>query len=169
MQRREWMKTTGRLLLASGAFALPGLALGQGHRRGRGPRGGGMRMLRDLDLTEDQRESMKAMAEANREQMESTNSTLHEARKALNEAVESGAEEFEIRSLADQLANAEGDAAVLRAGHVKQLKAMLSQEQLDTLEQKKAERDQRMEERRKQFRERRGQRRGRDSRENDLW
>ena len=79
---------------------------------------------------------------------------LHDARKALNDAVEDGADEFTIRSLADDLANAEGDAAVMRADQMRRVKEVLTPEQLETMEQKKQERAQRMEERRERFRSR---------------
>lgn len=167
MERREWMKKTGQFLLASSAFAVPAVALSQGPRRGRGRRGG-MRFMRDLDLTDDQREQMRALADANRDQMEASGARLHETRKALNDAVEEGADEFTIRSLADELANAEGDAAVMRADQMRQFKELLSPEQLETMQQKKQERDARREERRERFRMRREERRGSGSRGKDL-
>lgn len=168
MRRRTWIKRTGQLLLASSALVLPAAAFTQGRehgrgrgRGGRGP-GGRFRFLRDLDLTDDQREQFRSLSESNRDQMESVGTRLFEANKALNDAVENGAEEYALRALADDVAAAQGDAAVMRSQQFRELKALLTPEQLQKLEERKAEREQHRNERRQRFEQRRQNRRQRN-------
>ena len=127
-----------------------------GFRGERGGRGGMGRIVRELDLTDEQRERMRALRnQGSRDTFE----RVSNARRALNEAVESGADEGTIRQLAFQYGEAEGDAAIERSRMHAQFLAILTPEQRQQYETLKAERKQRMEERRERMRERRENRR----------
>jgi len=70
-----------------------------GPRGSRGDRGGPGRIVRELDLSEEQREQMRELRErGSREAFERAGET----RRALDEAVDSGADEGTIRQLAFQ-------------------------------------------------------------------
>lgn len=114
-------------------------------------------LLRELDLSETQREQVRAAFEELR--TTGTMERLMEARKTLQEAVESGADEGTLRQLADDLGQVEGDAAVERARIHSRVQEILTPEQQAELEELKAEREERMEERRQRFEERRERRR----------
>jgi Spy/CpxP family protein refolding chaperone len=125
---------------------------GPGHGYGMGPFAG-LRMLRDLNLTDEQRQQI-------RDQFQKARDTgalkqLMDARRALQDAVESpNLDEDNIRNLADQLGVAEGNAAVERAHLHQQILQILTDEQRQELEKMKAEAKQRMEERRERFEKR---------------
>ena len=133
-------------------------------RRERGSRGrhGGdhqRALLRELDLTEEQRQEMHALAEPSAKE---TFERALQTRQALNEAVENGEDESAIRQYAYELGMAEGDAAVERARTHAQTMQILTDEQRVKYEALKAERKQKMEERRQRFEERRSKRRDRN-------
>lgn len=124
----------------------------RGNRGGHEGRGGPRGILRDLDLSEQQREQMRSLREQGsaRETME----RLMQRRKALNDAVENGADEGTIRQLAFESGEAEGDAAVERARAHKQMMEILTPEQREQYQVLKKEQEQKMEERRERFRQR---------------
>lgn len=134
----------------------------EGRRGFRGGRGGGGAgaILRELDLTDAQREQMRALREqsTSHDVME----RLRARRTALNEAVDSGADEGTIRQLAFELGEVEGDAAIERARIHAQVMGILTAEQRAQFETLKAERKQKMEERRERMQERRENRRNRN-------
>jgi periplasmic protein CpxP/Spy len=151
------------LVVISAAFAQPG----GGHRRGElgaGPGPGmgmgmgmgpfeGLRMLRELDLSDDQRQQVKDVLEKARET--GVQKQLMDSRKALQDAVESDTiDEENLHNLADQVGVAEGNAAVERAHIRQQILQILTDEQRQELESMKAEAKQRMEERRQRFEQR---------------
>ena len=151
--------------LVAAPLALSASVQPEGRRGFRGHRGGGghgsaRAFLRELDLTNEQREQLRALREqgTGRE----TGERLMELRRALNEAVESGADEGTLRQLAYDMGMAEGDAAVERSRVYAQMMQILTPEQREELEELKAERKQKMEERRQRFEERRRNRRDRD-------
>ena len=158
-------KIQGALLcaaLAGSTLAIPQTLSAQpeGRRGFRGNRGGPRALLRELDLSEEQRERLRALAEQGRSS--GAFERLMETRKALNEAVESGADEGTLRQLAYECGMAEGDAAVERARAHAQMMEILTPEQREQYRALKEEREQRMEERRKRFEQRRGNRRDRN-------
>ena len=141
-----------------------------GYGQGRGPRGGygqerghfggrpGMgegglglfflgRMGQRLNLTEEQKEQIKAIIETNKED-ETCREKIHEAMKALNEAAAEG-KEAEIIAAGKALGEAFTQQALKRADTMKQVKAVLTEEQLAQLEELKTE----MKERMQQWRE----------------
>ena len=108
-----WTAMVGSMLvvplLISASIAQP-----RGGRGSRGRHGGdpSRAFLRELDLTEEQRQQMHTLAEpSSRETFERAT----QMRNALNEAIENGEDEGALRQHAYELGMAEGDAAVERA------------------------------------------------------
>lgn len=125
----------------------------RGHRQGRG------HMLRELDLTQEQRDQMRTLREqGSREAFE----RVREAKKALDDAVEAGADEGTLRQLGYQYGEAEGEAAIERSRMNAQFLQILTPEQREKYEALKAEREKEMEQRRERMRERMENRRNRD-------
>jgi len=154
MLNRTWVKFLGIGLAGSLALAAAAVAQQEGRHRGRehgfhgrgmgsmGP-GGPMRMLRELDLTEDQRQRIRALFE----EVESTGvpERLRQARESLHDAIESGADETTLRQQASELGEVEGDAAVEWARVRTRLHEILTVEQKEELERMKQEAEERME------------------------
>lgn len=120
--------------------------------------GGPGQMLRELDLSDAQREQVRAIFEETRST--GTMERMMEARKALQDAVESGtADEGTLRQLAYDLGQVEGDAAVERARIHARVQEILTPEQREELQTLKQERKEEMAKRRERFEERRQRRR----------
>ncbi|HSF17944.1 MAG TPA: Spy/CpxP family protein refolding chaperone [Vicinamibacteria bacterium] len=127
---------------------------GRGGSRGERHDFGPMRMLRELDLTEEQRQQVKTLFEQAAET--GAHKRLMEARRSLNEAVENGeTDEGAIRQLGYQVGLAEGDAAIERARVRAQVMELLTEEQKNKLAQLEQQRRQERDERRKRLEERR--------------
>ena len=124
----------------------PGGDGGQRHfgRMHRGFGGDGL-ALRQLDLTDAQREQVRLIFEQNRDEMRAAGEKLRTARRGLHDATSVGSvDEAAIRTAAEALANAEAEAAINRARVHAQVWQILTPEQ-----QAKA----------KELREQRGERR----------
>ena len=172
MSNRIRIKLLGIALTSALALALASTAVAQheGRHRGgeRGPQGEGvgpmghggpmsqLRMLRELDLSDDQRQQVRALLE----EVEATGvpERLREARESLHDAIESGADEASLRQLASQLGAVEGDAAVERARVQGRIQEILTAEQKKELEQLKEQAKERMEMHRRQREERKARR-----------
>ena len=117
---------------------------------------GPMRMLRELDLSDDQRQQVRALLEA----VDATGvpERLRQARESLHDAIESGADESTLRQQASQLGEVEGDAAVEWARVRARIQEILTPEQKKELEQLKQEAKERMERLRRQREERKARR-----------
>jgi protein CpxP len=115
--------------------------------------GHALRMLRELDLTEAQREQVRSVFEE--VERSGVPDRLREARESLQEAVESGADEATLRQHAAELGEAEGDAAVELARVRSRIQEILTPEQRQELEQLKAQAKERMEMHRRHREERR--------------
>ena len=149
---------------------------GPGGFRGRGPGGpggqGGPRGpmglipgLRALNLTDTQREQIKAVMDAHKGEFDGQMEKAGPARKALNDAVMAETfDEATVRQKATDLATAEADGAVLRAKVFSEVWALLTPEQQTRARELKAQAEQRMGQMRQQFEQRRGQRQGRPKR-----
>ena len=121
------------------------------------------RALSRLDLSEDQKASIKALFESNKDSMQAERETLRAARQALRAQMQSESfDEAAIRNLAGQAGAAEVEMAVARASLHNQVRQLLTDEQRGQLKEMQARRMERMEERRKEGRRegrgRRGQR-----------
>jgi protein CpxP len=145
------MKTMRGLLLIAAAMAAvlmtPALA-GVGPRArlnrsgadlpGDGAAQGGVhKVLRKLDLTDQQKQQIKDIVESHRQAMEQARQARAEALKAYGQAVAAG-DESSIRSAATGVGKAMADAAVLRVQVMSEVKAVLTAEQIQKLESMKA-------------------------------
>lgn len=111
--------------------------------------------LGQLNLTEGQREQIKAVAERHRPELRAAGEKLAAARQALMDASQAvPLNEGAIRTAADALGAAEADAAVSRARAYNDTFALLTPEQQAKAKQIASERDARMKERRQHMRER---------------
>ena len=110
------------------------------HQQGQRPeRGGPMKMLRELNLTEQQQQQLKQFRESQKAASEANRTALRNAHTAL-EAAENqpGTDAAKLRSLADTEGKAAGDSAYLRAQFKQKLLSILTPEQktkLQSLEQ----------------------------------
>jgi Spy/CpxP family protein refolding chaperone len=136
-----------RIGLQRGTMGFSGLGmLGIGGRPGLCPVP--LRILRQLDLTEEQVDAIKEVLKANQEKGEAARKAIAEATKALHEAVIKGDEEG-IREEATNLGKALGDGAVLKASIITSVKKVLTDEQrkeLDELTAKLKERAEKLSE-----------------------
>jgi len=114
---------------------------GPGHRAGPGADRGGWqgghgrpmmlgRILQKLDLTGEQTNQIKAIREANKEQMKNARKAVAEATKALRETAFQDTNEATIRAAAAALGNALGDKALLKAKTMASIKKVLTAEQI---------------------------------------
>jgi protein CpxP len=131
----------------------PGAGIGR-----RGPGGPGMRglfPLRGLDLTDAQRDQVRAVMQSHRAEFEAQAQKLGPARRALNDAVTAETlDEAAIRQRAAEVAAIEAEGAVLRARVHGEIWALLTPEQQQKARELKARADQRREQRRERFRQR---------------
>ena len=99
-----------------------------------------MMMMKDLNLTEDQKDSIKDLHKANSKKMKEAFKAVAEARKALMEATSSeDASEETIKECSSQLADAITVMALNRAEMKKNVKAILTPEQQEKFEKKMGE------------------------------
>ena len=130
----------GLLVASSVAFALPA----QAHREGPGPGAmhemhggaGGMRMLRRLDLTQEQRDQASKIFQEQAPALRERANAAREAHQGLRKAtLDPNADAGRIRELADAAGRAHAEAAVLRAETMRRVVALLTPEQRTKLEQ----------------------------------
>jgi protein CpxP len=153
-----WALVGSLMALPSLGLAQPGERGGQGRwHRGPGGPGGEMGILRELDLSQAQRDQLRSLFEEMR--ATGTMKRVAEARRALNDAVENLADDSEIQNLAYQLGEAEAAAAIERKQMQQKIENILTDEQRQKLAQARADRKARMEERRQRMEERLKQRR----------
>lgn len=133
----------------------------QGRTGFRGGPGGGFmywRMLRQLNLTEEQKTQLQALRKAHFEKTEDKHGALMSAREQFDEAVraleEGSGSEDAVYTASQALAEAQAALAVARAGFGAELMAVLTPEQQKKLEELRSE----METFRRQRFERRRQR-----------
>jgi Spy/CpxP family protein refolding chaperone len=156
------IKLLGIALASALALASTAVAQHEGRRGpGRGPMGPGgpmgpLAMLRELDLSDDQRQQIRALFD----EVEATGipERLRQARESLHDSIESGADEATLRQQASELGEVEGDAAVEWARVRTRIQEVLTAEQKKELEQLKKEAQERRELFRKQHEERRARR-----------
>jgi periplasmic protein CpxP/Spy len=154
--------------LGSAAMAQPeggGRRGGHGFGRGFGPGGpggpGGRGLpLRELELTDAQREQVKGIFDSHKDEFQAIGERLKTARQAQRAAADTQPlDEGAIRAKAADVAAVEADAAVLRAKVHAAVFQVLTPEQQEKAKALRAEREKRAAERRQQFQERRQQRR----------
>ena len=113
------------------------MAYGRGPMAGRHNGPGIARALRRLDLTEQQRESVRNILESARDKTEPGREAIAEATKALHTAVAENAGETAIREAAANIGKVIGDQAVSRAATMASIKEVLTEEQLGKLQKMK--------------------------------
>lgn len=148
------------LILTPLAIAAPdGAPRERGGRGGFGGGRGGMgnilngRMAEELELTEAQKEKIKAITEKNREAAQTTRQAVRETMQALNDAVDGG-DEATITTAGKAVGDAMTKQALLRAATSKSIKAELTEEQRAKFKELRAE----MRERMQQMRQNRSER-----------
>jgi len=157
--------------LAVVTLGLGGLALAQGgHRHGPGGlgefghgfggrAGGPFPMLRQLDLSDAQREQIRSILGQNQEESRAIRERLSAARKAQEAAITIvPTDEGQIRARTSELAAIEADAAVQRAKLHAAVFQVLTPEQQEKAKQLQAEREKRGAAFRQRAQERRQQR-----------
>lgn len=146
--------TTTALLASAGAT----FAAGQGH--GHAHRGAHMsRMLDSINATDAQREQIKSILQANKDQAKADWKQIAATRRALHELDPTASNyNSEVARLADELAQATRQATIDKANIRAQVAAVLTAEQRATLARQRAEREQRRAERRERIKERRAER-----------
>lgn len=149
-------------LLAGGAVYAQGP--GPDGRRGGGPgmggfgQGGGLPM-RALNLTDAQREQIRALREQYREQNGAVAQKVRAAAEARRKAVQTvPVNEQLIRSTSHELAEAQTEMALQQARMHSEVFALLTPEQQAQAKKLQAEREQRVEQRRERMDQRRQQR-----------
>ena len=130
-----------------------------GFRGGPGGPGGPGFPLRQLDLTDAQREQVKAIFDSHKDEFQAIGERLKTARQAQRAAIETQPlDEATIRAKSSDLAAVEADAAVLRAKVHAAVFQVLTPEQQEKAKTLQAEREKRRAEMRQRFQERRQQR-----------
>jgi protein CpxP len=123
-----WQPRFGRMHRGSGGFGLA---------------------LRQLDLTDAQREQVQSIFQQNRDEMRAAGEKLRAARRGLHDAASAGTvDEAAIRTAAETLANAEAEAAISRARVHAQVWQILTPEQQAKAKELRQQREQRRKERR---------------------
>jgi protein CpxP len=110
--------------------------------------------LRQLDLTDAQREQIRSIFEQNRDEMRAAREKLRTARRGLHDAASADTvakagtiDESAIRTAAETLANAEAEAAINRARVHAQVWQLLTPEQQAKAKELRQQREQRRKER----------------------
>jgi periplasmic protein CpxP/Spy len=126
--------------------------MGPGGPGMRGGRGGGPfglfgPALRGLDLTDAQREQVRAIMESHKEDQKAIAERMIAARKALHEAIAADAlDEAAVRSKAAEVGAVEADAAVLQAKIHAEVFAILTPEQAKKAKELRGQMENRMKE-----------------------
>jgi protein CpxP len=119
---------------------------GPGFRGGPGgPFGMGGLMLRDLDLTDAQREQVKAIMESHRDEQKAIGDRMQAARKALHDAIAADTfDETAVRAKAAEIGAVEADAAVLQATIKSEVFGILTPEQVKKAQELRSNMEKRM-------------------------
>jgi protein CpxP len=145
---------TAMLVIALMAFlAVPAITMAAPHRHGHGPHGEPgpgemMRMLADrLDMTEEQRDQVKALHQQHRQAMEAQRDQMREAQRELADQMHAATfDEGAIRNAAATVAALKADLAVAKAALHQEVRALLTPEQLEQFNEMQERRRERMEE-----------------------
>ena len=127
----------GRGMMGPGG---PGMRGGPG-----GPFGMAGLPLRELDLTDAQREQVRAAVESHRDEQKAIGDRMRAAREALRDAIEADTfNEDAIRAAAAQIGAVEVDAAVLQAKIRAEIFALLTPEQVQKAKELRSQMENRM-------------------------
>lgn len=147
----------GVLISASPSFAGPGFKDCKQAQAGEffGPGKGAHRLTKVLELSDVQRETLKAQRDTQVETSKALRDQTQQARQALTAAVEAGESDSRLQALADQLGKLETQQALERAKAHKAFLAVLTPEQKTKLAELKAEREAKLQERREKWSDKR--------------
>lgn len=145
------------LLAAHAVSAQPrGRGFGGPGRGFAGGFGGPPLLLRQLDLTAEQREQVRTIFEQQREELRAAGERLRAAEQGRQEAITAVPyDEQAIRNSSNEIAAAMTDLAIVEARIHSQIHALLTPEQQAKADELRAERQKRMEERHRRMLERR--------------
>ena len=143
-----------------------GMRGGSGGQMGPGGMRGGLgmgqmpisRMLRTIKLTDEQKKQAKVITDKSKKAAELTRKQTDQATKALHDAVAKEASDEKIRECALAIGKAMGDQAVGRVKTIKDIKAILTEEQVKKFE----DTQKRMKERMQQMQKRSAEKAPRD-------
>jgi Spy/CpxP family protein refolding chaperone len=118
------------------------LASGDYHNRERcGHHGGSMHGLKRLDnLSDEQRDQIKAIMREQRDAMRDRRDEMRDSRRALRDAMQQGADEATLRPLAEKQGAMVTEMIMERAKVRNNINAVLTEEQRKQLEQQRRER-----------------------------
>lgn len=159
-----------RAFIAAGLVAIlaggSAVALAQGPGGRRGPGGPGMRgpaaflNLRGLDLTEAQRDQVRAIMESHKAEFDQVRSRSRDAHRAFAEAARAESiDEAALRTRSADVAAAMADEAILQAKVRGEMLNVLTAEQKQKLQEQRAARQQRMQKRQQERQQRQQQQR----------
>jgi Spy/CpxP family protein refolding chaperone len=95
-----------------------------------------MQAMKDLNLTDEQKEQLNEIRENTKAEVEPIVDTLQNKHDALHDAVTADEpDETAIRDIAAELGNTIGDLAVVLSGTYQEVKPILSEEQLEIVEE----------------------------------
>lgn len=138
------LATTAMMIFSTVAFAGP---FGHGHGHGKRHHGG-HGLLRQLDLTDAQKEQIRAIKESYRPQMETYREQMMNARMAAGDAIHAATfDEAAVRSAVQSAAKIKEEMAVLRAKGYQEVRAVLTAEQIQKFDELRKERMERIQER----------------------
>lgn len=132
MEKRQMLGVAALLsgLVTASAFAYPGGGCGGAHGLGRGDGHAVERMAERLDLSADQRTSVRAIEDKYRPQLRTLRDKMTDSRKALREAAAQPApDDARVRTLADAQGKAMADMIVVRTRMFGEMQQALSDEQ----------------------------------------
>ena len=128
----------------------PGGGPHMGGRRGPGGPLGDLG-LRGLDLSDAQRDEVQKIMESHKAEFDQVRAKLRDAHQAVAKATDAGTvDESAIRATTTALASAMADEAILRAKVRSEVNGILTAEQLQKVQERKAEMQKRREGRRQQ-------------------
>ena len=166
---RRWSLAGAALAVAAG-LAVPAPVAAQdqgdaqkGRRQAAGMRHRGMAPmifgLRQLDLTEEQRQQVRDVMQRHRDEFKALGTQVRAAREALRSATEGEVlDQGAVRAATGQIAEAQAQGVILRAKVRQEVLALLTPEQQEKAKALRAEAEQRMELRRQRMQQRLSQR-----------
>lgn len=137
---------TAALLLGSITLATSGFAGERGNKYHGGHDGwgygkGGTHLVRFLDLTDTQKETLKAQRESNKTANDALRAKIVDTRDALEVAIDAGANDAELAALAETLGKLHAEQVLAGAKAHKSFVAILTDEQKQKLADIKAKRE----------------------------
>jgi len=128
---------TAAVVVSQGPQGPQGGPPGQGFRRGPGPRDGVLPMLRDLNLTEDQKAQIKKIMESEMSATKELHDSLRSLHESEPEPFSTNFDEAAVRAAAEARAKIDVELQVAHARTMSQVAAVLTAEQRQQLSARK--------------------------------